>query len=175
MTDTLIARDGAHIYITCDIDNDMLAEFAVALREARSAAVTLSSTPEVVVSVNSDGGNPFVGFAIADMIRADRNVTTIVEGLAASAASLIALAGKRRLMRPHAWVLIHGITTRMWGKQDEITDHRKQLERHSAQIVDYLVSVSACNRKDVLAMLRRETWLSADDCLRLGLIDEVLK
>ena len=85
---------------------------------------------EIIVRINSPGGSVFDGFAIYNALRAHAaSVTTIVEGLAASAASLIALAGDKVVMRPASELMIHDAWTAVAGPAEEMRKTAEHLDR----------------------------------------------
>ncbi len=136
----------------------------------------LESGDELTVRINSPGGNMFEGFAIHNYLRSVRaKVVVRIDGVAASAASMIAMAGDRIEMPANAMLFIHNPW--MWAAGDS------RVMRKTAEDLDQMRDSAATSylrkagdkltRPDLLKMLDDETWLSAEDSVKYGLADAV--
>ncbi len=131
---------------------------------------------ELTVRINSPGGNMFEGFAIHNYLRSSKaKVVVRIDGVAASAASMIAMAGDRIEMPENAMLFIHNPW--MWVAGDAAT-MRKAAEdldqmRDSAATSYLRKAGDKLSRPDLIAMLDAETWLSAEDSVKYGLADAV--
>jgi ATP-dependent Clp protease protease subunit len=133
----------------------------------------LGDVPEIKVLINSPGGDVFAGQAIYSMLaRHSAKKTIYVDGLAASAASLIAMAGKL-IMPRNAMLMIHN----PWGATigDE-KDHRKMAD-NLATIKDAMIPVYAektgMGHTEISRIMTAETWLTAEEALDAGFADEI--
>ncbi|MFE3229333.1 head maturation protease, ClpP-related [Nocardia sp. NPDC059228] len=131
---------------------------------------------EIVVKINSPGGNVFDGLAIMNaLIAHPAKVTTSVEGLAASAASFIAMAGDERIMRPGAEMMIHNAWTVAIGSAADLRAAADQLDRTSANLASIYAERSGGEIAEWQAAMDAETWYSADEAVTAGLADRVEK
>lgn len=145
---------------------------------AASVVEQLAGTTASVINVriNSDGGVVTEGLAIYNALKqhpATINVT--VDGVAASIASLIAMAGSTRRMHENTMLMLHGPQGGGWGFAGDLRERADQIDVYGRQM---LVSYSgrAKNPADIEAMLtdRRDHWLTASEALALGLVSEVI-
>jgi ATP-dependent Clp endopeptidase proteolytic subunit ClpP len=130
----------------------------------------------IVLRINSGGGHLFDGFAAMDAIRNCSNpVHTVIDGAAASAATLMSVVGHRRFMNAHSFMLIHQLSGGMWGKFEEMQDSMK----NSKLLMDTIASVyskyTKIPQKILDETLKRDLWLDAKTCKKYGLIDEIIQ
>lgn len=130
---------------------------------------------DVVVRVNSGGGDVYEGLAIMNALRAHSGeVLVIVEGLAASAASFIAVGGGTRVVcRPHAELMIHEAWAMADGNADDMTKAAGDLDRVSANLASIYAARAGGDPGLWRQRMRAETWFSADEALAAGLVDAV--
>lgn len=126
---------------------------------------------DITVRINSGGGVASDGTAIYSLLLAHHGtVTAVVEGVAASAASLILMAGDERRMRPGSLLMIHDTSRITWGNADE---HRKSadfLDKLSGQYAGIYASASGLDATEVRDMMKAETWFSAEEARAKGFI-----
>jgi ATP-dependent Clp endopeptidase proteolytic subunit ClpP len=134
----------------------------------------------IEVIFSSPGGSIFDGMELFDFIvelgENGHEVTTGGAGMAASMAGILVQAGTKRFLTKECWLLIHRAAFGVVGQTFEIEDRVKLIQRIEKRIIDIFVSRS--NGKLSASKIkrnweRRDWWLSSDDCLTLGLIDEV--
>lgn len=130
---------------------------------------------DLLVRVNSPGGDVFEGIAIMNALRGHRGtVTAVVEGLAASAASIIAIGGADRLvMRPQAELMIHDAWGLAMGNAAEMDSMKDQLDRTSDSLAAVYADKAGGTVDDWRQAMRDETWMSADEAVTAGLADAV--
>ena len=126
------------------------------------------------VRINSYGGDVFQGMTIYNAL-AEREATVIIEGIAASIASVIALAGKRVEMQKNGFLMIHNPATLAFGDQNDMEAAREQLDRVKQTIMDIYTAKTGQSAADISAMMDRETWLTADAALEAGFVDAVIE
>ncbi len=132
-------------------------------------------TPETLnLRLMSPGGEVSQGFAIFNMLNrhAARKIVTI-DGLAASMASVIAMVGDEIEMPSNALMMIHNPTGVAWGDAEQIDSYNSALRKMQDQIVDAYVKRSGADREEIIALMDRETWLTAQEAVELGLADRV--
>lgn len=127
----------------------------------------------VEVYLNSYGGVATEGAALFATLERHGDATVIVQGIAASAASLAMLGAKRILMHDAALVMIHEPSTLSLGTADDLREDAAVLDKLSG-VYAQLYSRATGNPVDrVAAWMKDETWLSAEEALSLNFCDEV--
>lgn len=128
----------------------------------------------VDVYVNSPGGDAFGGLAMMNALRRCKGqVTVTVDGLAASAASYVALGGDRLVMGRNSQMMIHDASGVCVGNASEMDKMRTALDKLSDNIASIYAGRSGRDIDQWREAMRTETWLSADEALAAGLADEV--
>ncbi len=126
------------------------------------------------VFINSPGGDVFAGQAIHSMLKRHKaKVHICIDGLAASIASLIAMAGDKVIMPKNAMMMIHSPWTIAVGNAQEFRKIADDMDKIRDSMVVAYEDRSALTKEEILDMLNAETWLSADDCLEYGFADEI--
>lgn len=137
------------------------------------AALSKTSNP-VNLHINSGGGDIFEGVAIHNAFKNHAaGVTTYVDGIAASAASFIAMAGEKVIMEPNATLMIHdGMGLTMGNEQDHI-DAAAILGQLSNTIAEMYTAKAGSTTADWRKKMRVETWYTAAEAVTSGLADEI--
>ena len=126
------------------------------------------------VHLNSPGGNVFDAIAIYNALRTHKaTVTTYVLGLAASAASFIAMAGDKVVMRAHSQMMIHDAQGFAMGGSTVMADLAELLERQSNNIAGIYAARAGGDVEKWREAMRKETWYSDTEAVEAGLADEV--
>ncbi|MDT0377236.1 Clp protease ClpP [Streptomyces sp. DSM 42041] len=126
------------------------------------------------VRLNSPGGSVFEGIALANAIRAyPGTVTVYVDGLAASIASVIALAGDRLIMRPQSQLMIHDASGLTYGNAEEMREMAALLDRQSDNIAEAYADRAGGTVQAWRDRMRAETWYSAREAVAAGLADDM--
>lgn len=140
-----------------------------------SAALRSIGERDVVVNVNSPGGDFFEGLAIYNMLRQhSANVTVRVLGIAASAASVIAMAGDTIQIGRAGFLMIHNAWAIVMGNRHDLREAADWLEPFDAAAADLYTTRTGLDRDEVAAMLDRETWISGSDAVDKGFADDFL-
>ncbi|MGI5286634.1 head maturation protease, ClpP-related [Nonomuraea polychroma] len=130
---------------------------------------------KLTVRVNSPGGSVFQGVAIGNALRAHpASVTVRVEGLAASIASVIALAGDRLIMAPNSMFMIHDASGATWGDAAELRKMAEILDKISDNIADAYAAKAGGTRAEWRERMLAETWYTAEEAVEAGLADELM-
>lgn len=134
---------------------------------------------ELDVRINSPGGYAFDGINIANAIlRHKGKTTTYIDGLAASAASIVALAGEEVVMTKYGQMMLHNAHAVIMGGADDLRDAAKVLDKLNDSVADFYADRAGGERRDWARVMARETWYNADEALDAGLatkIDESAK
>ncbi|MGX1598595.1 head maturation protease, ClpP-related [Dietzia maris] len=130
---------------------------------------------ELTVRINSPGGDAFEGLAIMNALRHHpAHVTVIVEGLAASAASVIAVGGGDRVvMRPGSELMVHNAWQFTAGGAEDLVKAADNLSRLSGTIAEIYAEKSGTDVEQWKTAMSAETWFSADEAVQAGLADAV--
>lgn len=129
---------------------------------------------KIHVHINSAGGSAFDGIAISNQLKKhSAEVIVHVDGWAASAASIIAMAGDKIIMPSNTMMMIHQASTIAFGNANDFEKVANDLKK-----IDTAVKASYSNRfvgsdDELIELLKEETWLNADEAVAIGLADEV--
>ena len=131
--------------------------------------------PHIKLHINSFGGSVFAGLAIIDTIRRLKSeVHTYIDGAAASAATIISVAGKKRYIGKNSFMLIHQLSTMNYGKFSELEDDMENNRRLMKLIKDIYKQYTKVPMKQIDEILKHDLWFDSAKCLELGLVDQVL-
>ncbi|MCJ2077890.1 ATP-dependent Clp protease proteolytic subunit [Methylobacterium sp. E-016] len=127
-----------------------------------AALAELGSGADVVVRINSGGGNAFEGAAIHAILSAHLGkITTVVEGIAASAASIIAMAGTERIIASGSMMMVHDPAGLTIGSADDHDDTAAMLRKLAGSMASIYAAATGRPARDHMAEMAAETWLSA--------------
>jgi ATP-dependent Clp endopeptidase proteolytic subunit ClpP len=131
--------------------------------------------PPIKLHINSYGGSVFAGLSAIDYIKNSKvPVHTIIDGCAASAATLMSCVGSRRFMHRNACMLVHQLSGLMWGKFQEMKDDMKNSEMLMKKIKNIYREHTKIPKKEMDEILKHDIWWEAEKCLEYGLIDEII-
>ena len=132
-----------------------------------------SSDGDLTVRINSAGGLMFEGLAIHDALtRYDRGrVTVIIDGLAASIASVIAMAGNPTIMADNAMMMIHNPMMDSGGNAAALRTDADKLDKFGAQLIRIYATRTGLHSSRIEAMMAAETWFTASEALAIRLVD----
>ena len=130
---------------------------------------------DVTVWVNSPGGNVFAAVEIYTMLRDHKGKVTVkIDAIAASAASVVAMAGDSVLMSPVAMLMIHDPMTIAMGNTKDMEKAITVLNEVKESIINAYVSKTSLSRNKVAKLMSDETWLNAKKAVELGFADGLL-
>lgn len=131
--------------------------------------------PPIRLHINSYGGSVFAGLSSVDYIKdSPVPVHSIVEGCAASAATLMSVVADRRFIKSNAYMLIHQLSAGMWGKFEEMKDEMENCEALMESIKKIYAAHAKIPKAKLDEILKRDLWLDAKTCLEYGLVDEII-
>lgn len=138
-------------------------------------AIEKANGDDLEVEINSGGGSVFAGSEIYTALKSYKgNVTVRIVGLAASAASVIAMAGNRILMSPTAQIMIHNATARSSGDYRDMDHTSEVLKNTNKTIANAYKIKTGKTEEELLELMDKETWMTADRAKELGFIDEIM-
>ncbi len=129
------------------------------------------------IYINSNGGEIFAAIPLIDAIKnCSIPVYTYIEGIAASAASLISMAGHKRFITQNSFMLIHELRTGVEGKYSDIMDEKENCDKLMDIIKQsYLSRTNNHLSPEILdKILKRDIILSSKECINYGLVDEII-
>lgn len=143
--------------------------------DAKAVSRALAAAGEyesIEVRINSLGGSAFEGVAIHNLLKADpAPVTVRIDGIAASSASLIAMAGDTVIMPPSALMMIHEPWSIVMGGRDEFHKAVEMLDKVIESGAKIYADKSGKTTDEAKAWMSAETWLTGDEAVELGLAD----
>lgn len=154
----------AELYLYESIDTGSAKAFVDQLNAAKGATT---------VRINSGGGSVFEGLAIHNAISRRGQVTTKIDGLAASIASLIAMAGCRVEMAANALIMIHNPWGGMSGDSSELRKQADMLDKAKFAMIDAYVTKTGKSTEEISQIMDGETWFTAEEALHHKLIDSI--
>lgn len=139
------------------------------------AALRSIGEKDVTVYINSPGGDMFEGIAIYNRLKEhSHKVTTKVLGMAASAASIIYLAGSDRQVASSAFLMIHNCWTFLAGNRHYLRDVADDMEEFDAAMADLYAETSGQSPEDMAELMDDETYIRGKRAVELGLATSVL-
>ncbi len=128
----------------------------------------------IQLSINSPGGSVFDAIAIYNALRQHpANINVKVMGVAASAASIIAMAGDKIVMPENTFIMIHNPLNFAYGNADDLRDMADVLDKVAASLIATYVARTGNSEADIKDMLDAETWLNAEEAVAKGFADEL--
>jgi len=130
---------------------------------------------DVTIWINSPGGNVFAAAEVYTMIRDYPGAVTVkIDAIAASAASVVAMAGDRVLVSPVAMLMLHDPMTIAMGNARTMEKAITTLNEVKESILNAYVAKTGLSRNKVAKLMSDETWLNAKKAVELGFADEIM-
>lgn len=157
------------------IGQDFWTGEGVTAKRIAGALRAIGADKPVTVSINSPGGDMFEGIAIYNMLREHKGVVTVkVLGLAASAASVIAMAGDTVEIGKAAFLMIHNASIGIYGNRHELRDAADWMEPFDAAMAGVYAARTGMDADALQSMLDKETWIGGDSAVEQGFADALL-
>ncbi|WP_018704677.1 head maturation protease, ClpP-related [Anaeromusa acidaminophila] len=135
----------------------------------------MASAGDISVWINSPGGDVFAASQIYTMLKEyEGKVTVKIDGIAASAASVIAMAGDEIVMSPTACIMIHNPATVIFGEAADLASGIKMLSEVKESIINAYEQRTGLSRGKISNMMDAETWFSAQKAVEMGFADRIL-
>ncbi|MDY4561391.1 MAG: Clp protease ClpP [Peptostreptococcus porci] len=130
---------------------------------------------DLTIRINSYGGSVFAGIAIYNLLKSHKgNVNTMVDGIAASAASIIAMAGDKILMAKNSMMMIHNAWCFTSGNAKELRKVADDLDKIGDSLVETYMDKFVGTVDELKTLLDDESYLTANECIDLGLATEIV-
>lgn len=160
------------MYLIGDITYEAYDAFSKELSEVIKSK---SNIVKIILELSSTGGDAYVSLAFYSKIKSCRIPIEIVgNGFIASAAVLILAAGKKRYMTPESWVMVHEETEELnceVHQAERMIAHQRRMEDQADRILAANSNISAEKWKE---MHKETTYLTAEECRAIGLIEEII-
>ena len=133
------------------------------------------SPPPIKLHINSYGGSVFAGLAAVVYIKNSKvPVHSVIDGCAASAATLMSCVAERRYMHKNACMLVHQLSGMMWGKFQEMEDDFENSKMLMQKIKSIYNEHTKIPKREMDKILKHDLWWEAEKCLEFGLVDELI-
>lgn len=154
--------------------HDAIGAFGVSAAVFSRDLKALGKVSEITVSINSPGGSLFDGLAMYNSLRASgAKITTKVLGIAASAASIVFMAGDKRVMPENSMLMVHNCMGPLHGNADEHRDFADVLDKINNSLITTYVARTGKSEDEIRAALDNDTFLTAAEAKAAGFADEV--
>lgn len=171
-----------HIYMYQGVTPRSVMEMGIAIKTISQQIINivtdldLQSAPAIHLHINSGGGCAFSGLAGAShILDSSIPVFTYVEGSAASSATIMSCVGAKRFITEHSFMLIHQISTGVWGTYENLVDEKESMDSLMEMLESIYLKHTNINKKQLKQLLKRDLWMNSEKCLELGLVDEIIK
>jgi ATP-dependent Clp endopeptidase proteolytic subunit ClpP len=162
----MISKATAEVMLYGEIGRGTAKEFSEELSAAGKGPVDLR--------INSEGGDVSEGLAMFTLANSHPQLTTTIDGIALSMASVIAQAGKRRRMSANGVFMLHNAQGEVSGDEARVRRYADTLGLVTGKIVAIYANRSGRSESEIRSLMDRETFLDAADARAAGLIDEIV-
>lgn len=168
------ASEPVEILIYDQIGRDWYDGSGVQAKEFAEALKEIPKDQAITVCINSPGGNVWDGLAIYQQLKARGDkVTTRVDGLAASIASIIALAGHEVQIPENALYMIHDPSGFCMGTAEEMEKMAAELDKHAEVLAGIYADKTGYDRDQIRGLMKDETWMTGAEAVDRGFADTV--
>ncbi|EGQ0364166.1 Clp protease ClpP [Staphylococcus pseudintermedius] len=148
-------------------------DFENTISHKKIEAALKGSDKNIVIKLASGGGDAFEGINIYNYLKSLKNHVTIeITSIAASAASIIAMAGDKIVMHTGSNMMIHEASTFAFGSKTDIRKTLNALESVDKSIVDVYYNRTGVDKNEIIDMMAKETWMTADEAIKQKFADE---
>lgn len=168
------AEEVAKMYLYGDIGEDIWSDDTITLAKVNNELKSITSN-EIEVHINSYGGDVFESIAISNLLKEQgKKIVVVIDGIAASGGSIIAMAGDEIRMFNNSQMMIHNPWTVAMGNAKEFRKVADDLEKMQSSLEESYLKRFNGSREELKKLLDEETFMTADDCFICGLADVVI-
>lgn len=165
---------GNQLYLYGAVGSDLFGEDGFSAEDVVEALSQFEADAPIVVRLNSGGGHATEGVAIHSVLRRHPGeVTVLIEGIAASAATIIAIAGDEVIMGAGALFMIHDPATMTYGTAAAHSAVRETLEKLGSAYAGLYAERTGKPAREMRDLMRVETWMTASEAVDFGFADAV--
>jgi len=166
--------ESADLYIYGDIVSYKWFENDVTANEFRKELNAIGDVKTLNIYINSYGGDVFQGQAIYSMLKRHKASKTVyIDGIAASAASFIAMSGDKIIMPSNAMMMIHRAWTIGFGNANDFLKLAADMDKIDESIMSTYQDKTGMELEKIKQLMDDETWMNADDAVEMGFADEI--
>lgn len=172
------ASGAGELYIYGDIVSYQWDDSDTTAQSFKNALDALGDINTLNVYINSPGGSVFQGQAIYTILKRHQAAVNVhVDGVAASIASVIAMAADKVLMPRNAMMMVHNPWTYAMGNAQDLRKQADDLDKIKESLVEAYLSKTGehLSREKLAEIMDNETWLTAQECFDYGLCDEIVE
>ena len=172
-------REKNHIYFYTDVSQDTCLDLSRKINELRKDLLKLSidydiPPPKIYLHINTLGGDLLSAFGIVDTIKNARvPVVSIIEGQNASAGTIISMVCHERYITENSFMLIHQLSTGIYGKYEEIKDDFENDTKFMERLYKLYVEHTSMTNKKIKQVLSHDKWWTSSECVEYGLVDGI--
>ncbi len=164
-----LTADTLELCVYEDIGENWWDGSGVSAKTVKAALDSAGVFNRISIRINSPGGDAFEGVAILSLLRAQKKpIDVYVDGIAASAASVIAMAGDTITMGVASMMMVHNAWTFCMGDGDDMRKCGDTLDKVSASIGAAYVARTGKSAEEIKAIMDEETWMGAQECIDQG-------
>ena len=152
---------------------DEIGMYGVSAKQFITDLKSIPATDRIVLKIHSPGGEVFDGNAIFNALQRRGNVEVQIEGLAASMATVISLAGMPVKMAANGFYMIHNPWGVAMGDAAELRDQAQLLDKIRSNMVGAYAAKSGQSAEQIQEWMDSETWFTAEEALSAGFVDEI--
>jgi ATP-dependent protease ClpP protease subunit len=167
---------GNEVLFYADVDRENALDFVEKFKKLeidllKKKAELFGYEPIIRVHIMSDGGDIFAGMTLMNTLESSRvKVITIAQGSCCSAATFMLLGGAERKMGRNAYVLIHQISTEMWGNFQELKHELKSTDKFMKMLKKMYLEKTQIPEKMLKKLMKKDIYLNPRDCLKYGIV-----
>ncbi len=164
----------AVIYVYGDITSYKWSEDDVTATDFVKQLAKYSDSEEIEVRINSIGGNVFQSVTIMNLLKdCKAKIHVVVDGIAASGASIIAMAGDKITMNDGSIMMIHEAAVGVHGRRDDFEKMIDTLDKINSSMIEIYKAKTGLDEDTLKNMLKEETYLTATEAFELGFCDKI--
>ncbi|EEU9512199.1 TPA: ClpP-like prohead protease/major capsid protein fusion protein [Escherichia coli] len=149
--------------------------FGITAKQFTEDLKALGDVSHINLRIHSPGGDVFEGIAIYNLLRNHpADITVYIDGVAASMASVVAMAGDRVVMPENAMMMIHKPWGISGGNAGDMRDYADLLDKVETVLIPAYARKTGKSAQEIATMLEDETWMDGKECLKHGFADELL-
>ena len=171
-----ITEASVNLYIYGDIVSYEWDESDVSAFGFKQDLDAIGDVSEINVHINSNGGSTFQGLAIYNLLKQHKaKINTYIDGIAASAASIIAMAGNKVYMPKTSLMMIHNCWTYAMGNAEELRKTAEDMDKIASAYKEAYLAKIKIDEDKLNKLLEDETYLTAKECIEMGFADEIIE
>jgi ATP-dependent Clp endopeptidase proteolytic subunit ClpP len=175
---------GNHIWFNDDVENESVSKLIKIIsaknfifnQKVKEIYFGKIEPVPIYLHINSDGGSISDAMAAVDCIRNSKiPIYTIIEGNAASAATFLSIAGKKRFITENSVLLIHQLSSGMWGTMSQLEDEHQNNKFFMEKIYSIYNKYTKISRRRLEKILKHDIWWDATKAIKYGFVDQIYK